>query len=56
MNKFHIRMLYGYLYNEYSPSGYYWEIIKFVQKNWCNLFLILFMDFLILKGILLITI
>ena len=34
LNDTYVYRLYGYLYNEYSKSTHYWEIIKYFKRNW----------------------
>ncbi|CAD8108887.1 unnamed protein product [Paramecium primaurelia] len=42
--------LFGYLYYEYKPQAYFWEIIKIITKELVILFLIFYEDSIILKG------
>ncbi|CAD8112865.1 unnamed protein product [Paramecium sonneborni] len=44
------KSLFGYLYYEYKPKAYFWEIIKIVTKELVILFLIFYEDSIIIKG------
>ncbi|CAD8215117.1 unnamed protein product [Paramecium octaurelia] len=44
------KSLFGYLYYEYKPQAYFWEIIKIITKELVILFLIFYEDSIILKG------
>ncbi|CAD8147103.1 unnamed protein product [Paramecium octaurelia] len=44
------KSLLGYLYYEYKPNAYFWEIIKIVDKELLILVLIYYEDSIILKG------
>ncbi|CAD8092594.1 unnamed protein product [Paramecium primaurelia] len=44
------KSLFGYLYYEYKPQTYFWEIIKIVTKELVIVFLIFYEDSIILKG------
>ncbi|CAD8134925.1 unnamed protein product [Paramecium pentaurelia] len=44
------KSVFGYLYYEYKPQTYFWEIIKIVTKELIIIFLIFYEDSIILKG------
>ncbi|CAD8121080.1 unnamed protein product [Paramecium sonneborni] len=44
------RKNFGYLYNEYSKTAYFWEIIKILQKGFIIIFLTFYEDLIIIKG------
>ncbi|CAD8214829.1 unnamed protein product [Paramecium octaurelia] len=52
-----VRLQWGYLYNEYTKSAYFWEVIKIAQKELMIIFLTYYDDRIIIKAtiILLIT-
>ncbi|CAD8116010.1 unnamed protein product [Paramecium sonneborni] len=57
LNQKNVRLQFGYLYNEYTGSAYFWEVIKIAQKELIIIFLAYFEDFIVIKAtiILLIT-
>ncbi|CAD8194348.1 unnamed protein product [Paramecium pentaurelia] len=46
------RLIWGYLYNEYKESAYYWEIVKIIQKELIIIFLTFYQDQIIVKAVL----
>ncbi|CAK68383.1 unnamed protein product (macronuclear) [Paramecium tetraurelia] len=44
------RKKWGYLYNEYQPKAYFWEIVKIFQKSFIILFLTFYEDLIIIKA------
>jgi len=52
-----VRLQWGYLYNEYTKSAYFWEVIKIAQKELMIISLTYYEDRIIIKAtiILLIT-
>ncbi|CAD8108681.1 unnamed protein product [Paramecium primaurelia] len=54
-NKNKTRQKWGYLYNEYKLEAYYWEIIKILIKQFLIIFLSYYQEFLVKKGILLLS-
>ncbi|CAD8125007.1 unnamed protein product [Paramecium sonneborni] len=44
------RKNWGYLYNEYQPKAYFWEIVKIFQKSFIILFLTFYEDLIIIKA------
>ncbi|CAD8143728.1 unnamed protein product [Paramecium pentaurelia] len=47
-----IRKVWGYLYNEYKLSSYYWETIKIMSKEFIILVLIYYEDYIPIKALL----
>ncbi|CAD8110877.1 unnamed protein product [Paramecium sonneborni] len=45
-----VRLQWGYLYNEYTKTAYFWEVIKIAQKELMIIFLTYYDDKLILKA------
>jgi hypothetical protein len=52
----HTRLKWGYLYNEYKKTAYFWEIIKIVVKELIIIFVTYYSDTIVLKGILILGI
>jgi hypothetical protein len=46
------RLLWGFLYNEYKSSAYFWEFIKILTKVLIIIFVSIYDDFIVIKGIL----
>ncbi|CAD8191360.1 unnamed protein product [Paramecium octaurelia] len=44
------RKNWGYLYNEYQPKAYFWEIVKVYQKSFIITFLTFYEDLIIIKA------
>ncbi|CAD8126668.1 unnamed protein product [Paramecium sonneborni] len=44
------RKSWGYLYNEYQPKAYFWEIVKVYQKSFIITFLTFYEDLIIIKA------
>lgn len=44
------RKSWGYLYNEYSPKAYFWEIVKILEKGFMIVFLTFYEDLIIIKA------
>ncbi|CAD8113937.1 unnamed protein product [Paramecium sonneborni] len=51
-NNMQNRLIFGYLYNEYKGSAYYWEIIKIIQKELIIIFLTFYQDQILVKAVL----
>ncbi|CAD8079740.1 unnamed protein product [Paramecium primaurelia] len=45
-----IRLQWGYLYNEYTKTAYFWEVIKILQKELMIIFLTYYDDSVIIKA------
>ncbi|CAD8124667.1 unnamed protein product [Paramecium sonneborni] len=52
LEKKNIRLLWGYLYNEYKKEAYFWELIKIVEKELIILSLLYYQDSVVAKGVL----
>jgi len=46
-----MRLRWGYLYNEYKQSAYFWEFVKISTKVLIIISLSLYDDFIVIKGI-----
>lgn len=46
------RMNWGFLYNEYKNSGYFWEIVKLIEKELIIIILSFYETRIIIKAIL----
>ncbi|CAD8125608.1 unnamed protein product [Paramecium sonneborni] len=44
------RLQFGYLYNEYTKTVFYWEVIKIAQKEFMIIFLTYFQDSIVIKA------
>ncbi|CAD8125242.1 unnamed protein product [Paramecium sonneborni] len=44
------RKSWGYLYNEYQPKAYFWEIVKIYEKSFILSFLTFYEDLIIIKA------
>ncbi|CAD8207432.1 unnamed protein product [Paramecium octaurelia] len=45
-----VRLQWGYLYNEYTKTAYFWEVIKILQKELMIIFLTYYDDSVIIKA------
>ncbi|CAD8213410.1 unnamed protein product [Paramecium pentaurelia] len=50
LNDKKVRLQWGYLYNEYTKTAYFWEVIKISQKELMIIFLTYYEDSIILKA------
>ncbi|CAD8065756.1 unnamed protein product [Paramecium sonneborni] len=50
LNDYKVRLLWGYLYYEYTKNAYFWEIIKIAQKELMIIFLTFYDDNVIIKA------
>ncbi|CAD8173414.1 unnamed protein product [Paramecium pentaurelia] len=51
-----VRLHWGYLYNEYTKTAYFWEIIKIIEKQSIIIFLTYYDDNIIIKATILLLI
>ncbi|CAD8171348.1 unnamed protein product [Paramecium pentaurelia] len=56
LNNRHIRSRWGFFYNEYDTSAYYWEFVKIFQKELMVIFLTFYEDYVLIKGALVILV
>ncbi|CAD8102095.1 unnamed protein product [Paramecium primaurelia] len=54
LNNYKIKQKYGYLFNEYSKTHYYWESVKLMYRQLLILIIVLLQDYIVIKGIMLI--
>ncbi|CAK64107.1 unnamed protein product (macronuclear) [Paramecium tetraurelia] len=54
LSNYKIKQKYGYLFNEYSKTHYYWESVKLMYRQLLILIIVLLQDFIVIKGIMLI--
>ncbi|CAD8149251.1 unnamed protein product [Paramecium octaurelia] len=54
LSNYKIKQKYGYLFNEYSNTHYYWESVKLMYRQLLILIIVLLQDFIVIKGIMLI--
>ncbi|CAD8083245.1 unnamed protein product [Paramecium sonneborni] len=56
LNNRHIRSRWGFFYNEYDNTAYYWEFVKIFQKELMVIFLTFYEDYVLIKGALVILV
>ncbi|CAD8066329.1 unnamed protein product [Paramecium sonneborni] len=54
LSNYKIKQKYGYLFNEYSKTHFYWESIKLMYRQLLILIIVLLQDYIVIKGTMLI--